>query len=393
MLRGAGDMLGFIQSGIKSGYAVDLAHHWEMLPAASLLATSFLQHFDRGIHTHYNESMGGSQKANDSLLKLHQEGKVKAFYDETNAASESGFALRVMLLLFGERNCDNLKESLNILATLNGQSQNDTLISKKILEIADFAGSINSPEINQVEKTTSISRKPVASQKPRMLTTTKNAVNFLDDVCFILLDVETTGLDAVSSHVIQLAGKELGSGPDDEFAEYILPPPTVKVPKKIEDLTGITDDFLRNGKFKVFNEVYHEFQDFCIQQANGRNVCFVAHNAKFDIGMIESELRRWRTVDKSAPVLADIFASSLDTISLFRERRLWTTSNVVKPRLEQPSSFKLGDIYYHVFNENMDNAHNAVGDVRALERLLLSNHFADWKIIGNKMQRPFIKVT
>lgn len=407
MLRGAGDMLGFIQSGIKNGYAVDPVHHWEMLPAASSLATTFLQHYDQDInddegneHAHYDESLGGSQKAKDSLLQLHHEGKIKAIYDETNASSESGFALRVMMILFGERNCDNVKESLNILrhlATLTGQSQDDHLIGKKILEIVE--GSINNPEMNhQVEITTQITTpllrtgppKPVASRKPRMLTTTKKAVNFLDDVCFILLDVETTGLDAASSYVIQLAGKELGSGPDDEFAEYILPP--VQVPKVIEDITGITDDFLKSGKFKAFNQVYLEFQDYCTQQANGRNVCFVAHNAKFDIGMIESELRRWRTVDKSAPVLADVFASSLDTLTLFKERRLWTTPNV-KSRLGKPSSFKLGDIYYHVFNEKMHNAHNAVGDVRALERLLLSNQFADWKNIGNTIQQPFIKVT
>jgi len=103
--------------------------------------------------------------------------------------------------------------------------------------------------------------------------------------------------------------------------------------------------------------------------------------------MIDSELRRWRTVDKAAPVLADVFVASLDTLALFKERRLWTAPNV------RPSSFKLGNIYYHVFSENMTNAHNAVGDVRALERLLLSNHFPNWKSIGNAIQQPFIKIT
>ena len=396
MLRGAGDMLGFVQSGIKSGYAVDPNYHWELIPAATSLGRSFLHHFDqvnrdeRNEDIHYDESTNGMHKSN-KILHLHREGKVKALYDETTASSESGFALRVMMLLFGERNCDNLKESLQQLATLKGDSlsRNDNLIGNKVLEIVE--GGIISPEMSHRSvKTTSSSSstgppKPVASLKPRILTTRKNAINLLDDVCFILLDVETTGLDASTSHVIQLAGKELGSSSEEEFAEYILPP--VEVPQIIEEITGITDDFLRSGEFKVFNEVYLEFQDFCTQQANGREVCFVAHNAKFDIGMIESELRRWRIVDKAAPVLADVFVASLDTLALFKERRLWTAPNV------RPSSFKLGNIYYHVFSENMTNAHNAVGDVRALERLLLSNHFPNWKSIGNVIQQPFIKIT
>ena len=341
MLRGAGDMLGFVQSGIKSGYVVDPSHHWEMLPAASSLARGFLHHFDQDLNdddikdARYDESTGG--KSNESLLQLHHDGKVKAFYDDTSASSESGFALRVMMLLFGERDCDNLKESLDQLATLKGElSPDDHMIGNKIQELVE--GRLISPEMtHRLEKTTRSSKagppKPVASLPPRMLRTEKKAVNFLNDVCFILLDVETTGLDSASSHVIQIAGKELGSSPDDEFAEYILPP--VKVPQIIEDITGITDDFLRSGEFRVFNEVYLEFQDFCTQQANGRNICFVAHNAKFDIGMIESELRRWRTVDKSAPVLADVFASSLDTLTLFRDRRYGrpqTLSRVLKNR-------------------------------------------------------------
>ena len=103
--------------------------------------------------------------------------------------------------------------------------------------------------------------------------------------------------------------------------------------------------------------------------------------------MMESELKRWRTADNTdypTPVLADVFASSVDTLTLFKDKRLWATS--------RPSSFKLGDVYHHVFNENITNAHNAVGDVRALERLLLSNQLSDWKSIANTIQKPFIKI-
>lgn len=395
MLRGAGDTLGFLQSGIKSGYAVNPLYHWEMLPAASILARGFLHHFDQDSNesetnknVNNNVSMNKSQQSNECLLNLLQQEKVKTLYDEINASSESGFVLRVMMLLFGERS--NLKESLDILqqftAVKGDLSRDDHLIDHKIAEIGEISS--NSQEMTSSSGSIPLSEKTVPSKpiasllQPRILTTKKKSVNFFEDVCFILLDVETTGLDATSSYVIQLAGKELGSRNDDEFAEYILPP--VQVPENIEKLTGITDVFLRSGEYSVFKEVFLRFQDFCSQQANGRHVCFVAHNARFDIAMIESELKRWRTADKSAPVLADVFASSLDTLTLFREKRSWATS--------RPSSFRLEDVYSHVFNENITDAHNAVGDIRALERLLLSDEFAEWKGIANKLQKPFVKV-
>ena len=68
-----------------------------------------------------------------------------------------------------------------------------------------------------------------------------------DDVVFIVLDVETTGLSDKTDHVIQIAAKVLGSqDPTDIFSQYILPP-IDKIPDQIEQLTGITDSFLRYG--------------------------------------------------------------------------------------------------------------------------------------------------
>lgn len=185
------------------------------------------------------------------------------------------------------------------------------------------------------------------------------------------------------------------------FPEYILPP-IDSLPEKIEELTGITDQFLRCGGYdpalerelgpaRDFRSVYHDFQAFCEQKAGGRPVVFVAHNAKFDIKMINGELRRWRHDADSAPTLGDTFATSLDTLQLFRERKWWRSFGS-KPSLPRPDSFSLTALYSHVFNEDASNAHNAVGDIRNLERLLSSKQFYGWKDPANEIQVPFVKV-
>ena len=186
-------------------------------------------------------------------------------------------------------------------------------------------------------------------------------------------------------------------------------PPIEKIPAKIEELTGITDEFLRKGGFDSalgverngpasgFREVFTAFQTFCESKAQGRPVCLVAHNAKFDIRMIESELRRWRIADgqdrdkkNTAPVLGEVFDMSLDTLRLFKDPQFWRSTFENPNSPQRPSSFGLADLHRHVINESVENSHNAVGDIIALERLLLSESFNGWKRVATDIQTPFI---
>ncbi len=170
-------------------------------------------------------------------------------------------------------------------------------------------------------------------------------------------------------------------------------------------VTGITDEFLRLGGYdpqsgeergtaREFRDVYCDFQKFCNERTNGRQLVLVAHNAKFDMGMINGELKRWRFAahTESVPTLGDTFTSSLDTLQLFRHSKMWGSSNPSNPVLPRPSSFKLSDLYYYIFNESVVDSHNAVGDIKALERLLLSGQFSGWKSIANNIQEPFVRI-
>jgi DNA polymerase III epsilon subunit-like protein len=184
--------------------------------------------------------------------------------------------------------------------------------------------------------------------------------------------------------------------------EYILPP-IDRIPPQIEEMTGITDEFLRNGGFDLtlgkergtardFRQVYLDLQIFCKERANGRSIVFIAHNAKFDVRMINGELRRWRFSDGRSPMLGETFTCYIDTLQLFRNGKWWRAKHRREPALPRPSSFSLSELHSHVFSESITNSHNAAGDVKALERLLLSRPFIGWKTTANEIQVPFVRV-
>lgn len=170
-------------------------------------------------------------------------------------------------------------------------------------------------------------------------------------------------------------------------------------------MTGITDEFLRRGGYdphtgksrgtaRGFRDVYLDFQKFCDKRTKGQQRVLVAHNAKFDMRMINGELKRWRfsAQTESVPMLGDTFQSSLDTLQLFRHTKMWGSNNSRSPPLPRPSSFKLSELYSYIFNESIIDSHNALGDIKALERLLLSGPFTGWKSIANNIQEPFIRI-
>jgi len=390
-------MLGIRQSGIQSGYTVDPSH-WHLLRAATVSGRGFVD--DQSTNRRKEEL-----SENDII-----EQSTTPFYDQTSSSSKKGFALRMMMILFGDRSkeVDNGIDTIqNLDISKRGElSQDDRTIHGRLIDFYDKRGDLQFVKPNQKKKQTTTDKsftqdepnKPhlAGFNSPAKALTLENRLNLSeDDVMFVVLDVETTGLDDKTSHLIQLAGKVLGSDDENDlFSQYILPPIDC-IPMKIEELTGITDQFLRQGGYdkaldrevgtaREFRQVYLDFQDFCIDRAQGRKIVFVAHNAKFDIRMINGELRRWRFSDDtdSAPILGDLFASSLDTLQLFRTSKFWSKS------LPRPTSFSLGTLHEHVLEESISNSHNAVGDVLALERLLQSDIFQGWQSLATRIQVP-----
>lgn len=116
------------------------------------------------------------------------------------------------------------------------------------------------------------------------------------------------------------------------------------------------------------------------------------HNHLFR--MLNGELRRVRQrAHGSGPSLSDTFVTSVDTLSLFRRKEWWQTlGGVRREALPRPSSFSLGSVYETILKEEMQNSHNAVGDVQAVEKLLSHEHFKGWESVANEIQNPFIRM-
>ena len=99
----------------------------------------------------------------------------------------------------------------------------------------------------------------------------------------IILDVESTGLDVKKDRVIEIACVELfDKQPTGEILQmYINPQQTVS--EEAIKIHGITNEMLADKP--IFRECWNEIQNFI------GNSIIVAHNAIFDISMINYELK------------------------------------------------------------------------------------------------------
>ena len=125
----------------------------------------------------------------------------------------------------------------------------------------------------------------------------------------IALDTETTGLEIRQGHrIIEIGGVEIQSRRLTGRTYHCYLQPDREVEKEALAVHGITDDFLKNQP--RFSEIVAEFMEF-IHDAE-----LVIHNAAFDIGFINYELKLlqqdWRPLSHDTPIF--------DTLEFARKR-------------------------------------------------------------------------
>ncbi|ESQ08014.1 MAG: DNA polymerase III subunit epsilon [Thiohalocapsa sp. PB-PSB1] len=125
----------------------------------------------------------------------------------------------------------------------------------------------------------------------------------------IVLDTETTGLEPAAGHrIIEIGCVEVVERrlTGSHFHRYLQPD------REIDDgalqVHGISNEFLADKP--RFGDIAEDFLAYC------RNAELIIHNAAFDIGFLNHELRLWHA--DNAPTI-DALCSVVDTLSMARQ--------------------------------------------------------------------------
>lgn len=109
--------------------------------------------------------------------------------------------------------------------------------------------------------------------------TSPNLLSLLELDDFVVIDFETTGLEAKTCKIIELGAVRFRDGePVGEFQQLINP--VEPIPREIVDLTNITDDMVAGEP--TIEEVGREFLDFIGESP------LVAHNIRFDLAFLRN---------------------------------------------------------------------------------------------------------
>lgn len=140
---------------------------------------------------------------------------------------------------------------------------------------------------------------------------------------YVAVDVETTGLDFIKDVIIEIGALRYENGKVTErFEEFINP--GIKLPKKIIQLTNITDDMLLNARNE--ESVIKDFIDFL------GNDILLGHNIIFDYSFLKTAASRYQLgfekegIDTLA--LCGFFHSQMPSKSLESMRILYGISDL-----------------------------------------------------------------
>lgn len=160
----------------------------------------------------------------------------------------------------------------------------------------------------------------------------------------VLFDTETTGLDAKKDVIIELAAirieptKTGGLRVAGQMDAFIKLPEGERIPAKIVQLTGITDEILQ-----AEGVAPHKAATSFAKLLDGGPCLVAAHNAQFDL-LFARELLKGKKVGR---------LDFLDTVTVYKDRR--------------PYPHKLANaILAYGLEGKVQNSHRAIDDVLAL---------------------------
>ena len=151
---------------------------------------------------------------------------------------------------------------------------------------------------------------------------------------FAIVDIETTGGSATKSRITEIAiylhdGKKI-----IDFFQTLINP-SQRIPQKITQLTGISEETIKDAPF--FRDVAQKIDEFT------KDAVFVAHNVNFDFSFVKAEF---------------------DRAGLSSRRKKLCTVRLSRKLLPGKFSYSLGRL---CDSENipLSNRHRAAGDAKA----------------------------
>ncbi len=161
----------------------------------------------------------------------------------------------------------------------------------------------------------------------------------------VVLDTETTGFVPRRDEIIELAMLRVtAAGEEEEYDEFIRLSPGKVLPRRISELTGITEDMLAGGVGK--DSAARALSDML---SGGGRTLVAAYNAQFDLPFLYYLLDAYSLAGALRGV------KFLDAMTVYRDRR--------------PYPHRLADAVAE-YSLVSQNTHRAIDDTRATWELI-----------------------
>jgi DNA polymerase-3 subunit epsilon len=157
----------------------------------------------------------------------------------------------------------------------------------------------------------------------------------------VFMDLETSGTNIETDRIVQIACIKIDND-GNQIEKEILINPTIPIPKAASDVHGITDDMVKDApKFVNVSKAVYSFFEGC--DIAGFN------SDSFDVPLLMMEFER---VGMTFPDWDCVF------VDVLKYERLLHSN-------------KLTEVYKRYTGNELDNAHNAMNDVRATLAVLV----------------------
>ena len=163
----------------------------------------------------------------------------------------------------------------------------------------------------------------------------------IEDTTFVVFDLETFGLNSHKNEIIEIGAIKLkGTRIVDTFSSFVNP--NKIIPKKISELTHITQDMVDNAP--TIEDVLPKFLEFT------KDAVMVAHNSAFDMGFIRRDAKKYMGINYKPPII--------DTLQMARD---------LYPDLKGYNLDRLNK----TFKLSLENHHRAIDDAQSTAKLFI----------------------